>query len=68
MFKTRITRILAIQYPIIQGAMLLASLAELAAAMSNTGGLGMMASAIFSSAKELRQEIRKTKGPRSLDN
>jgi len=61
MFKTRITEILGIRYPIIQGAMLRASLAELAAAVSNAGGLGMMASAIFSSAKELRDEIRKAK-------
>jgi len=61
MFKTRITKILGIQYPIIQGAMLRASLAELAAAVSNAGGLGMMASAIFPSAKELRDEIRKAK-------
>ena len=54
MLKTRVTEILGIHYPIIQGAMLRASLAELAAAVSNAGGLGMMASAIFPSAKELR--------------
>jgi NAD(P)H-dependent flavin oxidoreductase YrpB (nitropropane dioxygenase family) len=68
MFDTRINRILGIQYPIIQGAMLRASLAELAAAVSNAGGPGMMASAIFPSAKELPGEIRKAKRPRSLDN
>jgi len=61
MFDTRINRSLGIQYSIIQGAMLRASLAELAAAASNAGGLGMMASAIFPSAKELRDEILKAK-------
>jgi nitronate monooxygenase len=39
MLKTRITEILGIQYPIIQGAMLRASLAELSAAVSNTDRL-----------------------------
>jgi len=61
MFKTRVTEMLGIRYPIIQGAMLRASLAELAAAVSNAGGLGIIASAIFPSAKELRDEIRKAK-------
>jgi len=61
MFKTRVTEMLGIEYPIIQGAMLRASLAELVAAVSNAGGLGIMASAIFSNAKELRDEIRKAK-------
>jgi NAD(P)H-dependent flavin oxidoreductase YrpB (nitropropane dioxygenase family) len=61
MFKTRITETLGIKYPIVQGAMLRASLAELAAAVSNAGGLGIIASAVFASAKELRDEIRKAK-------
>lgn len=61
MFKTRVTEILAIQYPLIQGTMLRASPAELVAAVSNAGGLGIMASAVFSSGKELREEIRKAK-------
>jgi len=61
MFKTRVTEMLGIEYPIIQGTMLPASLAELVAAVSNAGGLGIMASAIFSNAQELRDEIRKAK-------
>ncbi len=61
MFKTRVTEMLGIEYPIIQGTMLRASLAELVAAVSNAGGLGIMASAIFSNAQELRDEIRKAK-------
>jgi nitronate monooxygenase len=50
-----------IEYPIIQGAMLWLSRAELVAAVSNAGGLGIMASLTFPTAKELREEIRKTK-------
>ncbi|MFC1955309.1 NAD(P)H-dependent flavin oxidoreductase [Chloroflexota bacterium] len=61
MFKTRITELLGIEYPIIQGAMLWLSRAELAAAVSNAGGLGIIAAGSFATAEELRQEIRKMK-------
>ena len=61
MFKTRITEIFGIEYPIIQGAMMWLSRAELVSAVSNAGGLGIMASSTFPTAKELRQEIKKTK-------
>ncbi len=61
MFKTRITEMLGIKYPIIQGAMMWLSQAELVSAVSNAGGLGIIASLTFPTAKELRQEIRKTK-------
>jgi nitronate monooxygenase len=50
-----------IEYPIIQGAMLWLSRAELVAAVSNAGGLGIISSLTFPTAKELREEIRKTK-------
>ncbi|TSA41060.1 MAG: hypothetical protein D4R58_01915, partial [Betaproteobacteria bacterium] len=36
--------------------------AELASAVSNAGGLGVIAAASFTTAEELREEIRKTKG------
>ena len=61
MFKTRITEILGIEYPILQGAMQWLSRAELVSAVSNAGGLGIMSSLTFSTPKELRQEIAKTK-------
>jgi nitronate monooxygenase len=61
MFKTRVTEMLNIQYPIIQGAMQWVSRAELVAAVSNAGGLGILPSATFSSKEALREEIRKTK-------
>jgi nitronate monooxygenase len=50
-----------IEYPIIQGAMQWLSRAELVAAVSNAGGLGVISSLTFSTAKELREEIKKTK-------
>jgi NAD(P)H-dependent flavin oxidoreductase YrpB (nitropropane dioxygenase family) len=61
MFKTRITEMFDIKYPIIQGAMLWLSRAEFVAAVSNAGGLGIIASLTFPTARELRDEIRKTK-------
>ena len=38
--KTRITEMLEIEHPIIQGGMHYVGLAELASAVSNAGGLG----------------------------
>lgn len=61
MLKTRVTEMLGIQYPIICGGMNMLSRAELAAAVSNAGCLGLVTSANFETAEELRQEIRKTK-------
>ncbi len=61
MFKTRITEMFGIEYPIIQGAMLWLSRAELVAAVSNAGGLGIIAALTFPTARELREEIKKTK-------
>ena len=61
MFKTRITEMFGIEYPIISGPMAYLSGAELVAAVSNAGGLGIMASLSFATIEELRQEIRKTK-------
>ena len=61
MFKTRITEMLGIKYPIIQGAMQWLSRAELVSAVSNAGGLGIIASLTFPTIKELREEIKKTK-------
>lgn len=40
--KNRVKEILGIQYPIIQGAMSWVTNAELVAAVSNAGGLGML--------------------------
>lgn len=61
MLKTRITEIFGIKYPIIQGGMLWVSCAELAAAVSNAGGLGILTSANLENGDELRKEVLKVK-------
>jgi len=61
MLKTRVSEMLGIQYPIIQGGMAWLGVAELVAAVSNAGGLGIIGSVTFPTAEELRNEIRKTR-------
>jgi Dioxygenases related to 2-nitropropane dioxygenase len=61
MFKTKITEMLGIQYPIVQGGMQGASRAELVSAVSNAGGLGILSALTFPTPEELAAEIRKTK-------
>jgi nitronate monooxygenase len=53
---------LGIKYPIIQGAMGGGlACAELVAAVSNAGGLGTLTALNYTSGKELRAEVKKTK-------
>ena len=59
--KTRATEMLGIKYPIIQGCMQWFATADLAAAVSNAGGLGVISSATFRTAEELREEIKRCK-------
>jgi nitronate monooxygenase len=59
MIKTRITEMLGIEYPIIQGGMQWLACAELASAVSNAGGLGIVTALSFLSLDEIRQEIRR---------
>jgi NADH:quinone reductase (non-electrogenic) len=61
MFKTRITEMLNIEYPIIQGGMMWLATAELAAAVSNAGGFGIIAALSSKSGEGLKEEIRKCK-------
>lgn len=61
MMKTRVTEMLGIEYPIIQGSMQYMSLGELAAEVSNAGGLGLVPSMAFPDTESLRNEIRKVK-------
>jgi nitronate monooxygenase len=61
MFKTRITEMLGIEYPIIQGGMQWLSKAELASAVSEAGGLGFMTAASFPDPSELRDELQKAR-------
>lgn len=56
----RITKMLGIKYPIIQGAMQDVAKAGLVAAVSNAGGLGVLASG-QDTPEQVREEIRKVK-------
>ncbi|HEX9867694.1 MAG TPA: nitronate monooxygenase family protein [Candidatus Tectomicrobia bacterium] len=55
--KTRITELFGIERPIIQGGMHMVAFAELAAAVSNAGGLGMITALTQRSAEDLAREI-----------
>jgi NADH:quinone reductase (non-electrogenic) len=55
--KTRITELLGIQHPIIQGGMHFVGLAELAAAVSNAGGLGIITALTQGTPERLAAEI-----------
>lgn len=61
MLKTRVTEMLGIEYPIVQGGMQWVSRAELVSAVSNAGGLGILSAFTFPSPEELAAEIRKTR-------
>lgn len=56
-FKTRITELLNIEYPIVQGGMMWVGRAELAAAVSNAGGLGILTALTQPTPDDLRKEI-----------
>lgn len=60
--KTRITELLGIQFPIIQGGMQWVGRAEMAAAVSNAGGLGMLTGLTQPTPADLRAEIERTRG------
>jgi NAD(P)H-dependent flavin oxidoreductase YrpB (nitropropane dioxygenase family) len=59
--RTRLTELLGIRYPVVQAAMGYVSGPRLAAATSNAGGLGLIASATMSLA-ELEDAIAETAG------
>ncbi len=58
--KTAITELLHIEYPIFQGGMAWVAEHRLAAAVSNAGGLGIIASG-GASCEYIREEVRKAK-------
>ena len=57
--KTRITELLGIEYPIVCGGMMRVGTAELAAAVSNAGGLGIMTALSCPTPELLKEEIKK---------
>lgn len=57
--KTRITEMLGIRYPIIQGGMMWVGRAEMAAAVSNAGGLGILTALTQPTPADLAREIER---------
>jgi len=57
--KTRITELFGIRHPIIQGGMHFVGLAELAAAVSNAGGLGIITGLTQRTPEDLSREIER---------
>src|SRR5512144_2805339 len=55
--KTRITELFGIQHPIIQGGMHYVGFAELASAVSNAGGLGIITGLTQATPEKLAKEI-----------
>lgn len=60
-FRTRLTELCGIRHPIIQGGMQNIGYAQLAAAVSNAGGLGLIIALTFPSAEALSDEIARCK-------
>ena len=60
-FDTRITRLLGIDYPVLQGGMRWAARAKLAAAVGNAGGMGFISAHTQPTAADLAREIREVR-------
>lgn len=60
-WQTRVTDLLQVQYPIVQGGLAYLAYADLAAAVSNAGGLGQITAMSLESPQALRDEIRKVR-------
>ena len=59
--KTRITELFEIEHPVIQGGMHYVGFAEMAAAVSNAGGLGIITGLTQKTPKDLANEIARCK-------
>ena len=60
--KTRITELFGIEHPIMQGGMHYVGFAELAAAVSNAGGIGVITGLTQRTPEDLAREIAKCRG------
>ena len=60
-FNTRVTEILGTRLPIVQGGLAYLAYADLAAAVSNAGGLGQITAMSLSTPEQLREEIQKVR-------
>ncbi|KKY14083.1 putative 2-nitropropane dioxygenase family [Phaeomoniella chlamydospora] len=61
-FNTELTRRLGIKVPVVQGGMQWVGYAELASAVSNAGGLGILTALTQPTPEDLRKEIRRCRG------
>ncbi len=57
MIRTKITEMLGVKYPIVGGCMMWITTPEFVASISNAGGLGILASAIYKSKDEFAESI-----------
>ncbi len=62
MFRTKITEMLGIRYPLVGGTMMWISTSEFVAAISNAGGLGILASAMYESRETFADAIDRVRG------
>jgi nitronate monooxygenase len=60
--RTRFTELVGIEHPIVQGGMMWVGRAELAAAVSNAGGLGILTALTQPTPDDLRREIDRCRG------
>ena len=60
-FSTRVTRMLGIEHPIVQGGMMWVSQPELVAAISNAGALGILTALTFETPEGLDRAIAATR-------
>jgi len=58
---TRVTALLGVRFPIVQGGLARVAFAELAAAVSNAGGLGQIGTVGLDTPEALRAEIRRAR-------
>jgi len=61
MLKTRLTEMLGMEHPIMQGGMQLVSRAELVAAVANAGALGFLSALTQPTPEALAAEVRRTR-------
>lgn len=59
--RTRFTDLFGVEHPVVGGALMHLSRARLVAAVSEAGGLGVLASAIFQDREAFRDELRRIK-------
>ena len=60
MLQTKVTQMLGIAYPLLGGAMMWISKPEFVSAVSNAGGLGILASAMYPTREDFKAAIEKT--------